>query len=309
MMTQIKTMSEAGIFSMPLLRLLPVFLVAVLLVGTGCEEAVDPVLETDEAFTLYGYLDPSADMQAVRVFSIDGMLQNVQAVPLDASVRTINRATGEEVVWRDSIITYRDRTIGHIFYARFRAEHDTPYQLLATRSDGRSSSVDVRTPPDGEATISNIFSARSQVLVELAWSNVPRVIQAEVSYFVSVPFPDGTDTTTVRVDIKSARVAENSDNTWSVSILPSGDIGVIFSALQLQPGRDTVFLDNIEVRAFVTSEDWESPVGAFDPELLVQPGTFSNVDDGFGFVGGGYFDTFEFQLTDDVARNAGFSIR
>lgn len=308
-MTQINTTPQTITPFMRLVRLVPVFLIAVLLLSTGCEEAVDPVLETDEAFTLYGYLNPSSDVQAVRVFSIDGVLQNTQAVPLDAEVRTINQVTGEEVVWRDSVITYRDRTVGHVYYARFKADHDTPYQLQATRSDGRSTSVDVRTPPKGVATISNIFSARSQVLVQLNWSNVPRVIQAEVSYFVSVPFPDGTDTTTVRVDIKSGRVDENSDDTWRVSILPSADIGVIFSALQLQPGRDTVFLDKIEVRAFVTSDDWESPVGAFDPELLVQPGTFSNVDDGFGFVGGGYFDSFEFELANDVARNAGFSIR
>lgn len=291
-----------------LVRLLPVFLISVLILSTGCEEAVDPVLSTDEAFTLYGYLDPSSDMQAIRVFSIDGVLQNTQPTPLDADVRTVNQATGEEVVWRDSIITYRDRSVGHVYYAPFRAEHDTPYRLSATRSDGRTTTVDVRTPPDGEAVIQNIFSARSQVLVELNWSNIPRVIQAEVSYFVRVPFPDGSDTTTVRVDIKSGRVSENSDGTWSVSILPSADIGVIFSALQLQPGLDKVFLDRIEVRAFVTSEDWESPVGVFDPELLVQPGTFSNVTDGFGFVGGGYFDSYVFQLADEEARNAGFSL-
>lgn len=308
-MTKITAMNPSLSGHQRLIRLLPVVLVALLLLSTGCEEAVDPVLETDEAFTLYGYLDPSSDIQAVRVFTIDGVLENTQATPLDANLRTINQSTGEEVAWRDSIITYRDRTIGHVYYARFRAEHDTPYRLVATRSDGRSTRVDIRTPPDGEASIENIFSARSQVVVEMTWTNVPRVIQAEVSYFVSVPFPDGTDTTTVRVDIKSGRVSENSDGTWSVSILPSADIGVIFSALQLQPGLDAVFLDHIEVRAFVTSEDWESPVGVFDPELLVQPGTFSNVDDGFGFVGGGYFDTYEFQLADDVARNAGFSIR
>jgi len=309
MMEKVNTKARAGSRASVLVRLLPVFAIVLLLVSTGCEEAVDPVLETDEAFSLYGFLDPSSDIQAVRVFTIDGVLQDSSPAPLDAQVKTINRNSGEEIIWRDSVITYRDHSIGHVFYARFKAEHDTPYVLTATGSDGRTTSVDIRTPPDGIATIDNIFSTRSQVVVEMIWSNVPRVIQAEVSYFVSVPFPDGTDTTTVRVDIKSGRVSENSDGTWGVSILPSADIGVIFSALQLQPGLATVFLDNIEVRAFVTSDDWESPVGVFDPELLVQPGTFSNVTDGFGFVGGGYFDSFEFQLTDQVARDAGFSIR
>lgn len=277
-------------------------------ISTGCEEAVDPVLETDEAFSLYGFLDPSADLQAIRVYTIDGTLQDGGTEPMDAEIRSINRRTGEEVVWRDSVITYYNRTVGHVFYARFQPDFDTPYTLTATGSDGRQTKVDIRTPQDGDARVDKIVSAPSQVLIDLNWSNVPRIIQAKVSYFVRVPFPDGTDTTTVRVDIRSPQVQENSDTSWRVSIIPSADIGFIFSALQRQPGRDPVFLEKIEVQAFVTSEDWESPVGSFDPELLVQPGTFSNVQDGFGFVGGGYFDRFEFVVDDQVARNAGFSI-
>jgi hypothetical protein len=40
--------------------------------------------------------------------------------------------------------------------------------------------------------------------------------------------------------------------------------------------------------AEVASEDWRPPGGVFDPEVLIEPGTFSNVDRGFGFVGGAY---------------------
>lgn len=276
--------------------------------GTGCEEGVDPVLETSETYSLYGFFDPSADRQAVRVYSIDGVLENSTVGPMDAVVRSINRSTGEEVTWSDSVITFPDRSVGHVYHAPFRAEFDTPYTLRATRSDGRTTEVDVRTPPDGDTLIEQVSSTRSQVIVELTWSNVPRIIKTEVSYFVRVPFPDGSDTTTVRVDIDSGRTQENSNGTWSVFILPSADIGVVFSALQVQPGVTPVFLDKIEARAFVTSDDWESPVGVFDPELLVQPGTFSNVTGGFGFVGGGYFDRFEFVLDDRVARDAGFAV-
>lgn len=289
-------------------RVLLVVLAFAMWTGTGCEESVDPVLDTDEVFTLYGFLDPSADRQAIRIFSIDGVLQNTAATPMDADVRTTNRQTGEEVVWKDSIITYDDQSVGHVFHAPMSVSFDTPYRLTATRSDGRSTSVDIQTPPDGDTVIDKITSTRSQVVVELAWSNIPRILQTELSYFVRVPFPDGTDTTTVRVDIQSGRAEENSNGTWSVFILPSADIGAVYSVLQLQPGVTPVFLDKIEARAFVTSADWESPVGVFDPELLVQPGTFSNVTNGFGFVGGGYFDRFEFELDDSVARDAGFAV-
>ncbi|MDA0378339.1 MAG: hypothetical protein O3C45_03800 [Bacteroidetes bacterium] len=280
----------------------------VVLSTLGCEEAVDPVLSTDEAYTLYGFLDPTSDRQAIRIFSIDGVLERTRNEPMDAIVRSVNARTGETVSWRDSVVVFDDLSLGHVFHAPFRADFDTPYTLSVTASDGRSTSVDVRTPPDGEARIVDIASARSQVVIHLEWSSVPRLLQTQVSYHVRVPFPDRSDTTTTRVDIRSGRVEENGDGTWRVYIIPSGDLGIVFGALGLQPGRDPIFLDRVEVRAFVTSADWVSPVGSFDPELLVQPGTFSNVQDGFGFVGGGYFDRFEFEMEEQDERNAGFSV-
>ena len=278
------------------------------MVIVGCQESVDPVLETEEAFSMYGYLDPSSDQQALRIFTVDGILFPTTTDFLDAVVTSVNMDTGETIVWRDSVITFRDRSIGHVFVADFRATHSTRYIITAVRSDGRDAFVDLITPPDGDVRIDNIVSSRSNVIVTMNWADVPRIIQADVSYFVRIPFPDGSDTTTVRVDIKSGRVQENSDGTWAVTIIPSSDIGAIFSALQIQPGRTPVILHQIEVKAFVVSEEWESPVGSFDPELLVQPGTFSNVHNGFGFVGGGYFDSFIFVLDDEIARDAGFSI-
>ncbi len=284
------------------------WIIAMMLVVTGCEESVDPVLETDEVFSLYGFLNPREDVQAVRLYSIDGILEISSDDPIDATVTSTNLGSGETVVWRDSVIQFFNRSYGHVFHADFRPEHDTAYEISAVRSDGRTTRVVVQTPPDGVTEIDEIFSIRSSVLVNLKWSNVPRLIQAKVTYVVTVPFPDGSDSTTVRVEIQRGRVEDNGDGTWTVGILPSEDIGTIFNALLLRPGRSPLFLERIEVSAFVVSADWESPTGNFDPELLVQPGTFSNVDNGFGFVGGGYFDTFVFELSDTDAANAGFSI-
>jgi len=284
-------------------------MVVVAILVSGCEESVDPVLDTDEVFSLYGYLNPAADLQAVRVYAIDGLLEIGTADPLDAEVSSTNLRTGERLIWADSVITFRNESIGHVFYSEFRPDFDTPYELTAVRSDGKSSTVTVLTPPDGATYVDEVNSVRSSVLVTLNWSNIPRLLQAEITYVVKVPFPDGSDTTTVRVDIQSGRVKENVDGSWTVSILPSDDIGTIFSALLVRPGSNPIFLEEIEVKAFVVSEDWESPIGSFDPELLVQPGTFSNVEGGFGFVGGGYYDRFVFDLDDDVARDAGFSIK
>lgn len=284
-----------------------VWVVMLSLMSAGCEESVDPVLGTDKAFTFYGYFNPRSDTQAVRVFSIDGILEPSPTRPLDAIVTSTNKETGEVRLWRDSIITFRDRSVGHVFYSFFRPDHGARFTLEAMRSDGKKTYVDLEIPRDGDAEIGKIVSVRSSVIIDINWSNVARIIQSSVAYTVRIPFPDRTDTTTVRVLIPSGGAQLQSDGTWRMTILPANDIGVIFSKLLIRPGSDELFLDKIEAIVFVVSDAWESPTGDFDPELLVQPGTFSNVEGGFGFVGGGYYDTFTFEIEDDVARDAGFS--
>ena len=44
-------------------------------------------------------------------------------------------------------------------------------------------------------------------------------------------------------------------------------------------------LAGVLMRVMVVSDDWIPPGGIWDQEVLAQPGTFSNVNDGFGFVG------------------------
>lgn len=51
---------------------------------------------------------------------------------------------------------------------------------------------------------------------------------------------------------------------------------------------DYVFLKGLELHATVGDTAWNPAGGYFDPNILSQPGRLSNVENGFGFVGGGY---------------------
>ena len=275
---------------------------------SGCDESVNPILGTEEAFTFYGIFNPQADTQAIRVYSIDGILKPESSQKLDALVTSVNKETGDTQVWRDSVIEFRNGTVGHVFYSLFRPEHDAVYTFKALRSDGKSAFADIKTPADGETELVDIVSTRSNVRVELHWTGVEKVLQTVATYTVRVPFPDRTDTTTIRVRIPSGQAEQLGPERWKVTIIPSLDIGTIYTALFLRPGVNPIFLDDIDVGAFIVSGDWESPVGVFDEELLVQPNVFSNVEHGFGFIGGGYYDHFVFQLSDKNKRDAGFSV-
>ncbi len=282
---------------------------SLMILFSGCDETVNPILGSDETFSFYGFFNPREDTQAIRVYSIDGILKPETSQKLDAIVTSKNKKTGETVLWRDSTIVFKNQTVGHVFYALFRPEHGGEYTFEALRSDGKRAYLDLIVPNDGDAELVSILSTRSSVIAELHWKNVPRVLQAIATYSVRIPFPDRSDTTTIRVRIPSGQAQQTSSGDWKVTILPSTDIGTIFSTLVLQPGTSPILLNEIEVSVFVVSDNWVPPTGAFDADLLVQPGTFDNVEGGFGFIGSGYFDNYTFELSDKQKQDAGFAIK
>ena len=62
------------------------------------------------------------------------------------------------------------------------------------------------------------------------------------------------------------------------------------------------------MRVHVGDENWISPIGVFDPDFLVEPGTFSNVDNGFGYFGSGYVETIALRPPVALIRRAGFYV-
>ena len=61
---------------------------------TSCEESVDPILDNNVPFTLYGYLNPKSDTQSIRVFPIEAEFDTRTERPIDATVTSMNLTTG-----------------------------------------------------------------------------------------------------------------------------------------------------------------------------------------------------------------------
>ena len=71
-------------------------------------------------------------------------------------------------------------------------------------------------------------------------------------------------------------------------------------------GEPLVFL-GVGMRLTMTDERWRPPGGVFDPELLIQPGVFSNVENGFGFLGSVNQYTTEWTLPEATIEVLGYS--
>ena len=277
-----------------------------LLLLAACEESVNPILGTERAYTLYGFINPKVDLQAVRVFEIEGVLAREKPEPLTGAMALEERSTGQQVAWRDSVVLYANGQYGHVYYAHFRPAFDADYQITIESAEGKRTSVAIRTPPLVVPNQEEPVAAQSNVFLPILWQGAPRLTDAEVVY--EVAYRSGSlnaiDTAQVTVDYRGQE--QTAEGGWRVRVRLANDIGILYSRLFLQPGRDRLKLLAVEMHVLVQNEAWAPPGGLYDPEVLVEPGTFSNVENGFGFVGSAYPDSLTWLPPGEVAELAGF---
>ncbi len=278
----------------------------------GCEEDVTAVLATDRPFSLYGVLSPQLDSQWVRVFPIENLLEPDTGQRLDADFTSTDLQTGNEAVWRDSVIVDAFGQLAHVFWAPFAAEYGHTYRLDVSRADGDASTVTVTVPPRTEVVIQepaiSVAAVRIPVLVE---GVVPRLLRAEVTYSVGYLPAGSVNPTSGSVTVTYSDEPYASAEGWIVPIDLQDDFDAVSDTLvqRIQQPIDRSFgviLNLVTLRLIVANEEWNPPSGTFDSNVLVQPGTLSNVSNGFGFVGAGYRHEVSWIPESEAIRAAGF---
>lgn len=277
--------------------------------ATGCEDAVRPSLGIDRPFTMWGLLDPTAGIQAVRVFEIEETIQVIQPEAIDAEVRTMDLETGEEVVWQDSVVNIRDRGFRHIFWADLEVVHNRRYRMTARRSDGAVSTAEVTVPPPVELEVlPPDTNAVSQILLPLfLHGDPPSLVRIEV-WYESIAI-NSTGTLTIQRPVTLPYTGEPRRG-------PDGTTFLIDLREDLQRIRrvyaennisaEKIELRSMELRVHIGNAEWTSPIGAFDPEFLVEPGVLSNVENGFGFLAAGYVEIINWRPPTVLLQRAGF---
>ncbi|MEM6327685.1 MAG: hypothetical protein AAF791_11265 [Bacteroidota bacterium] len=262
----------------------------------ACDEGVGGTQGTDQVFTIWGYLDPTIDQQAIRVVPISDRIDAEASDAIDAEVTVTNVATNEVVALRDSLVTFDTGESGFVFIADWTPSFGQMYRLEARRSDGRVASVEVEIPPLVDAEVGEAVSTLGDVTYPFAFTGAPNVFAAQIDLIVQ---QGGGDTTRLSVPFPAARGAENE-----VAITFASTVRGFLTDRQLVGSLQLI---EAELVAFVANEEWDVPTGRFDDtDAIVEPGTVSNVTDGFGFVGGGYFTRTSFVPSVNTQIRAGF---
>ncbi len=274
---------------------IPVFLLA-LVALVGCEETVPPTLDTGRPFTMWGALDPSAEAQAIRVVPIQLTIDANVAGPLDAELVATNLDTGERTAWRDSVVQFAGGA-GDVFVAPFRPGYGEAYEIVATRSDGAAATVRVATPPLIEPVRLQPV-VRGEVSQRLLWPEAPRLNDVEIEYRVR-----DINCSNSTVVLPASSFAAPFEFGWQVTI----PYNQVRETLALEVGTTQITILRISIRALVTDAGWKPPFGfGFDDELIIQPGTVSNVENGFGYVGAAYRSAVSWNPEVEVLRAARF---
>jgi len=263
----------------------------------GCEEMVDPAGTTGRAFTMYGLFNPRADTQAARVFTIDDLLETTNPEPIDARVLATHVETGIEMEWQDSLIQFPGGLWGHVFFAPFDVEYENSYRLQVLRSDGVSASAITTVPPETQAVVTEPDTLQFDLITTLFWPRAPSVINVWIEYLSNVGI--------FIADYGARPVAVPGGRALDVRFRADTRI-ILFEARR--SNVPDVYVTGVVIRAVVASDDWVPPGGVFDPDVLVEPGTFTNVDNGFGFVGSGYETATLWVPSDGMLRAAGFDV-
>ncbi len=290
-----------------------VILLSMAIILSSCEQSIDPIIGEDRPFTLWGYLDAHADIQRVRVFSIEDRLGVDRSGPVDAVVSSKNLTTGEEYKWVNREIVYRDSSVGHVFEAEFRAEYEHSYRLSVRRSDGEESSAEVTIPPPVEV---ELIDERDRVIVPVhIHGKPPRLVDVTVTYDAITlppanPWPPGSTTppaVLLPVEVSYSGKEEPLENGWRYEINLRDDFALVQEEFELSClSPDHIALRRIYFRFLAADAQWAPPNDSFDPDLLIEPGTFSNVENGYGFFGGGYTVTTSWIPTGAILGNIGY---
>lgn len=117
-------------------------------VVAGCDSSIEAPPSLRGTYTLWGALDPTADTQAVHVVAGTDTLLAQSPAPLPVTVTSRDLATGVETVWRDSLVTFRNGSVGHVYRARFRPGFGGRYRVAVRRDgDGGEVSATMTLPP------------------------------------------------------------------------------------------------------------------------------------------------------------------
>ncbi len=292
--------------------------------SAGCDDPfVDPFANDDRWFTVWGWIDPDAPVQEVRVIPVTRRPAVItgtgdQNSDINARVFSIDLASGIETEWHHRLAPLSDGTYGHVFSADLFVRPMDSLRLEVRRSDGKISWAQTRVPAPAPIEVDDIGqvyeSDTGHLLQDILLRNVERPWSLRVLYRVEGPLlgkwytaveyrqsgrSDGQGNWVFTVDLTADQQKIRADIKAAVDagVVPRPEIGEIPAA----------GLNRMNVGVLELGEGWDLPSGDFDEEVYAFPDALTNVVNGYGYWGAGARTTNQWIVPDSVSSRLGWS--
>ena len=255
---------------------------------SACDDSfIDPFSNEDRFFTVYGFLDQLETEHAVRVIPVTRRAEVIRdpsepQASIDAQVFSIDVRTGATERWEHSLERLDNGNLGHIFRGRFRVLEGRTYRLEVRRSDGVITSAETTVPrlPATKPNPDTLFFP-FEVSPDAGLSQEVSIADLVSPWDIILTY----DLQGTAVRLPYGRVGTRTDEGWRFTVDLQADAPRMRQVLGLTDTAPLPLLHAICLQVRLLDQQWDPPQGLFDAEILAQPGTLSNVENGYGFFG------------------------
>lgn len=251
------------------------FLLALAIVAAACDESFDPIAPSELAFSVYGYLDASADTQWIRVMPIRPLRVTSQD-PLGATVTLEHLGTGRIIELEDSLFTFSshsDPDLGsegtylHNFWTLEDIEPGAAYRFLGRRDGKQPAEAVVQVPRDYGVEVAISQQTETALLRITGLKHLPFLTTA--AYF----YDDcGPGLATAHFEGRSADDETHEITIHRPEVIPRNACGI-------------PLVQRWEIWIVGSGAAW--PAGQeYSPATLGRSGWTSNITNALGFLGG-----------------------
>jgi len=304
-------------------RLLTILLVGLVAVVAACEDPfVDPFSNEDRWFTVWGWIDPDAPLQEVRVIPVTRRSSVITSpndpnAAINARVFSTNLASGQTTEWDHRLVELEDGTYGHVFSAELFTRPGDSLRLEVRRSDGPVTWAEMEVPLPAPIALDDIgepyLGESGHVLQDMLLRDVERPWSIRVTYrveggllgkwFKTVNYghsgrPDGQGNWIFTADLTADQAAIRADILAAVEAgaVPRPEVGEIPSA----------GLNRMNVGVLELQEGWDLPAGEYDEEIYAFPDALTNVVNGYGYWGSGARSSQQWEVDSSLSRQLGW---
>ena len=258
------------------------------MLATGCESSLDVFTESDAYYSLFGFIDASADTQWVRIEALQDSLQTGSSA-LDATLFSTHQSSGDRVIWNDSLFQYLNNFQAHNFWSIEPFLPGETYILEVIRSDGATSEATVIMPELFDEPLFNVFPfslINLPVSGNVCARSFDTIIEVDILAALEISYVIPTATglkNTVQVSYIN-KVQKLETGAFAVRFEWVQDlqrIAALDSEISLP---ELLQLEQVQLLVAAAGPGW--PDNALDDETVALPGAVTEVKNGFGYVGG-----------------------